>query len=127
VASDFSCSVAMFGRALVEGLFGVVPNALDGELLIRPGLPREWDSASISTPDVGYTYSRADDTEAFQVRAKFRRRMRLRLEVRPGAVQVAQVTVDGKKADWKCVPRVSTPLREATESTNLASLRTDLP
>ena len=31
VASDFSCSVAMFGRALVEGLFGIVPDALEGE------------------------------------------------------------------------------------------------
>ena len=49
VASDFSCSVAMFGRAMVEGLFGIVPDALEGELLIRPGLPREWDSASIDT------------------------------------------------------------------------------
>ena len=62
--SDFSCSVGMFGRALVEGLFGIVPDVLEGELLIRPGLPRDWDSASIDTPDVGYTYSRNGDTRS---------------------------------------------------------------
>jgi hypothetical protein len=112
VASDFSCSVAMFGRALVEGMFGIVPDALEGELLIRPGLPRDWDSASIDTPDVGYTYSRADNVESFEVRSRFNRPMRLRLEVAARRVQVAEVTVNGKKADWKCLPRVGEPVIE---------------
>ena len=112
VASDFSCSVAMFGRALVEGLFGIVPDALTGELLIRPGLPRDWDSASIDTPDVGYTYSHANNTESFEVRSHFNRPMRLRLQVASRRVQVAEVTVNGKKADWKCLPKVGEPVIE---------------
>lgn len=112
VASDFSCSVAMFGRAMVEGLFGIVPDALEGELLIRPGLPREWNSASIDTPDAGYTYSHADNVESFEVRSQFNRPMRLRLHVAARRVHVAQVTVNGKKADWKCLPRVGEPVIE---------------
>ena len=45
--------------------FGIVPDALKGELVIRPGLPRAWTSASIDTPDVGYTYRRQGPVEAF--------------------------------------------------------------
>jgi hypothetical protein len=110
--TDFNCSVGMFGRALVEGLFGIVPNLLEGELLIRPGLPRGWDSASIDTPDVGYTYSRKGDTERFEVRSKLSRPARLRLRVAANAVHVAQITVNGLKAEWKCIPAMGEPAIE---------------
>jgi hypothetical protein len=114
VASDFSCSVGMFGRTLVEGLFGITPDALDGELVIRPGLPVEWNSASIDTPDVGYTYAYSDGVESFDVRSRFGRPMRLRLQVPARAVGVAEVTAGGQPAEWKCLPRVGEPAIEVT-------------
>jgi len=114
VATDFSCSVAMFGRTLVEGLYGITPDALDGELLLRPGFPPEWDAASIDTPDAGYTYACKDGTETFDVRARFGRPMRLRLQVPARAVNVAEVTVNGAKAEWKCLARVGEPAIEVT-------------
>ncbi|MFH1924082.1 MAG: DUF4450 domain-containing protein [Planctomycetota bacterium] len=109
VATDFSCSVGMFARALVEGLFGIVPDALAGELLIRPGFPGDWDSASIDTPDVAYTYSRNGRAERFAVRARFAVPMRLKLQVPARGVRVAEVLVDGSPADWKCLGRVGEP------------------
>ena len=112
VASDFSCSVGMFGRVLVEGLFGITPDALAGELLIRPGLPEEWPRASIDTPDVGYTYAYRDGTETFAIRSQFGRPMRLRLQVPARAVGVAQVSVNGQDAKWTCVPRIGEPVVE---------------
>jgi len=112
VATDFSCSVGMFGRTLVEGLFGIVPDALAGELLIRPGLPRDWDSASIDTPDVGYTYARTGNVERFEVRARFKRPMRLRLQAAARGVRVGRVTVDGHEAEWKCTGGVGEPVIE---------------
>ncbi len=110
--TDFCCSVGMFGRGLVEGLFGIVPNLLEGELLIRPGLPRDWDSASIDTPYVGYTYSRTGDTERFEVRSKLGSLARLRLRVAARTVQVADVRVNGQKAEWECAPAVGEPAIE---------------
>lgn len=112
VASDFSCSVGMFGRTLVEGLFGITPDALAGELVIRPGLPAEWNAASIDTPDVGYTYAYRDGVESFDVRSRFGRSMRLRLQVPARAASVASVTAGGQLAEWKCVPRVGEPAIE---------------
>jgi hypothetical protein len=110
--TDFCCSVGMFGRGLVEGLFGIVPSLLDGELLIRPGLPPEWDSASIDTPQVGYTYARKADTERFDVRSKLNRPATLRLRVSARAAEVAQVTVNEQPASWKCVDSVGEPMIE---------------
>lgn len=108
-ATDFNCSVGMFGRALVEGLFGIGPNLLDGELRLRPGLPAAWPSASIDTPDVGYTYTCKGNVERFEVRSRWKSPVRLRLEVPARAVQVAQVTVNGQKADWKSIASVGEP------------------
>ena len=112
VASDFSCSVAMFGRTLVEGLFGIVPDALAGELLIRPGLPERWESASIDTPDVGYTYTWRDNTESLAIRSRFPAPMRLRLRTAARTVHVAGVLVNGQNAKWQCVPQVGEPVIE---------------
>jgi len=112
VATDFSCSVGMFGRTLIEGLFGIVPDALAGELLIRPGLPPDWDSASLDTPDVGYTYTRTGNIERFEIRSRFKCPMRLRLQAAARGVRVAQVTVNGSEAKWKCTGAVGEPVIE---------------
>lgn len=111
-ATDFNCTVGMYSRALVEGLFGIVPNLLEGELLIRPGLPPEWESASIDTPDVGYTYTREGDVERFEIRSRLKRPASLRLRAAARASQVAGVTVNGQKAEWQCIPAVGEPVIE---------------
>jgi hypothetical protein len=54
--SDFGDDIGALSRALVEGLFGVHPDALAGELLLRPGLPAAWDHASFHHPFLDYTY-----------------------------------------------------------------------
>lgn len=109
LCTDFADTVGMYCRTLVEGLFGIVPNALDGQLLIRPGLPAAWESAAIDTPEVGYTYQRQANTETYCIRAQFRRSMRLRLRIAPRGVRVAEVTVNGQPSPWKCLPSVGAP------------------
>ena len=42
---DFGDPIGISSRALVEGLFGVQPDLLAGEVRIRPGFPSEWDRA----------------------------------------------------------------------------------
>ncbi len=52
---DFADGAGMSSRALVEGLFGVHPDALAGQLLIRPGFPAAWDHASFHHPFLDYS------------------------------------------------------------------------
>lgn len=111
LCTDFADTVGMYARTLVEGLFGIVPDAIEGELLIRPGFPKDWPSASLDTPDVGYTYSRQGQNESFEVRAKFHRPMRLRLQLAARAVD-AEVIVNGQKAAWKRIESVGQPMVE---------------
>jgi hypothetical protein len=51
---DFADPVAMTARSLVEGLFGIQPNAIKNELIIKPGFPADWNNASIQLPDISH-------------------------------------------------------------------------
>jgi hypothetical protein len=60
---DFADAVGTTSRALIEGLFGVRPDAMNGEVLVHPGFPDDWDHASIRHPDFNFSYQRGDDVE----------------------------------------------------------------
>jgi hypothetical protein len=53
---DFGDDIGALSRTIVEGLFGVRPDALAGEVVLRPGLPQEWDHADFHHPYLDYTY-----------------------------------------------------------------------
>lgn len=53
---DFADPIAMVTRSLVEGLFGVRPDMLDGKMVIEPGFPNDWEHASISLPDIDLAF-----------------------------------------------------------------------
>ena len=102
---DFGDTTGMMARGLVEGLFGIAPDALAGELVIHPGFPRDWAYASIRTPDLSYTY-RLDNsqTELFIIEPKFPKPMRLRLRSNSRGERVAAVLVNGQAVMWTNVP-----------------------
>ena len=55
---DFGDCIGISSRTLLQGLFGVQPEALYGRCIIRPGFPQEWDSVRLVTPYIEYTYTR---------------------------------------------------------------------
>ena len=64
---DFADGSGVLARAIVEGLFGIRPDALDGVLRLEPGLPVTWDHASIETPDLAVRYVRRGSREVLRV------------------------------------------------------------
>jgi hypothetical protein len=98
---DFADGIGMTSRALVEGLFGVAPDALAGELRIRPGFPEDWDRASLRHPDFNFTFQRAGLAETFIVEPAFPKQMALRLQVVALRDNIARVTVNGNPAKWR--------------------------
>ncbi|MEA3187723.1 MAG: hypothetical protein QOD99_1553 [Chthoniobacter sp.] len=110
---DFADGVGMTSRALVEGLFGIKPDALSGELLVRPGFPVSWDHAEIRHPDFAFSFLRHELTETFSTEMRFPKPMALRLRIPALRNDVASVTVDGKPAKWTRVAMpFGTPLIE---------------
>jgi hypothetical protein len=55
---DFGDCIGISSRTLIQGLFGIVPNALYGQCIIRPGFPSSWTQAAVKTPYIEYFYER---------------------------------------------------------------------
>ena len=74
---DFGDCIGIASRSLVQGLFGIVPQALDGRCIIRPGFPGEWDSVSVKTPYLEYKYTRKGGVERFDIVQHFSRPLQI--------------------------------------------------
>jgi hypothetical protein len=96
---DFCDPTGVNSRALVEGLFGVKPDALAGELKIVPGFPAKWDHAGIQHPDFNFEFYRADLKEAYRVEPKFAKLMELNLQIAALRTE-PEVIVNGKVVKW---------------------------
>jgi hypothetical protein len=98
---DFGDGIGAASRALVEGLFGIHPDALDGELMIAPGFPADWTNAAIRHPDLEFAFHRDGLVETFSVESKFSRPMSVRLQIAARRSEIASVTVNGQPAEYK--------------------------
>ncbi|WP_434036500.1 DUF4450 domain-containing protein [Formosa sp. 4Alg 33] len=98
---DFADPIGMAARSLVEGLFGVQPNALENTLVIQPGFPKYWNHAAINVPDVSYSFKRDKHISTYHIEPKFNSDFNLKLLVKPEASTIKQITINNKKVDWK--------------------------
>ncbi len=56
--TDFNDCTSMFARTVVEGVFGYHPDYANDTVRIAPAFPRDWDHASIKTPDFSLQFIR---------------------------------------------------------------------
>jgi len=97
---DFADGSGVLSRAVVEGLFGVRPDALAGELCIVPGFPAEWGQASLHHPQVSLGFTRQGPTDTFTIEPHFARPMALRLQFSaPG--EMRKVMLNGHAGEGK--------------------------
>ncbi|MDO7851696.1 DUF4450 domain-containing protein [Hymenobacter convexus] len=100
---DFADPIGMAARSLVEGLFGIVPDALHGTLRIRPGLPAAWNDAALNVPDVAFDFKRKDARDTYTIMPAFAKPLKLQLQVQARAVGIQTVMVNGQQATWRNV------------------------
>ena len=101
---DFADSAGTLSRAVVEGLFGVRPDALGGTLTIAPGLPLDWTHARLHHPDIGITFTRSGRDETWTISQSGRRFRTLVLRLPMPYARVAAVTDAGHAAKWVTDP-----------------------
>ncbi len=112
---DFGDSAGTTSRTLVEGLFGIRPDALAGTLTVAPGFPKDWTHARLDHPDVGLDFKRVGMTDSWTVRQTGDRFKTVTLRVPAGFTGVASVTVNGQKAEWTSAPEAAgRPMIEIT-------------
>ena len=106
---DFADPIGMTSRTLVEGLFGILPNALENRLTIQPGFPKQWDNVSLEIPDVSFSFKRNNNTDSYQIKPNFSTKMDLKLVVNIPYDNIKSVTINGEKATWKIFDAVGNP------------------
>lgn len=97
---DFGDPVGVASRALIQGLFGVIPDAMNGSLLIRPGFPDKWDYASVATSDLAFDFKREARTDKYDIQLNFEKQLSLNLQVRAQSDRITSLKVNGEDAGW---------------------------
>ena len=97
---DFADAIGVNSRALVEGLFGVKPDALAGELKIVPGFPDSWNFAAMHHPDFDFAFHRHGSTDTYLVEPKFSKPLELNLQIVARGTE-PEVRINGKSAAWR--------------------------
>jgi Glycogen debranching enzyme len=112
---DFADPVGMAGRTLIEGLFGIRPNAFTDTLTIQPGLPAHWKNAFLQTPDISFDFKRTTTGDQYVIKPAYRTKMNLRLICKAWRDDVESVTVNGQPSSWRALnDAVGDPLLELT-------------
>lgn len=67
---DFADPIGITSRAVIEGLFGVLPDLLRATLTIRPGFPSAWNEAHLHHPDIDLTWHRDGLAESIEITSR---------------------------------------------------------
>jgi hypothetical protein len=93
---EFTDAISMWGRAVVEGLFGIVPHRPQGFIQLNPQFPGDWNRAEIDTAHLSYKWRREPGRVFIDWKSPMATSIHLRLPVQ--AAKVTAVRVDGRKA-----------------------------
>ena len=67
---DFADPIGITSRALVEGLFGILPDLLRATLTVRPGFPSTWNEAALHHPHIDLTWRRDGLSETLEITSR---------------------------------------------------------
>lgn len=101
---DFGDPIGVASRVLIQGLYGILPDAMNGRLLVKPGLPSSWPFASLHTPDIDFDFKHANETAiSYAIIHRLPAVRTLELQFPAQHSEVAKLTVNGKPATWTLV------------------------
>lgn len=107
---DFADPIGMASRTLVEGLYGIQPDALAGILTIKPGFPLKWKEASLEIPDISFSFKRENKKDTYRIENRLTSKMNLKLILKASFDAIETIRVNGKEVNWKAIPEsIGTP------------------
>jgi Domain of unknown function (DUF4450) len=92
---DFADGAGVMSRALVEGLFGVRPDALAGEVAIVPGWPVDWPRAELHTPDLDLVYAGDAAVARYEFTWRLPGMQRARMHLAATGERVQSLSING--------------------------------
>lgn len=101
---DFGDPIGVASRVLIQGLYGILPDAMNGRLLVKPGLPSSWAFASLHTPDIDFDFKHTNEAvTSYTIIHRLSAVRTLELQFPAQRSEVAKLTVNGKPATWTLV------------------------
>ncbi len=101
---DFGDPIGVASRVLIQGLYGILPDAMNGRLLVKPGLPSSWPFASLHTPDIDFDFKHTNEAvTSYTIIHRLPAVHTLELQFPAQRSEVAKLTVNGKPATWTLV------------------------
>lgn len=121
---DFGDPVGVASRMFVEGLYGVIPDRLNGKIVLCPGFPREWNRASLKTPDIEYSFERNGTRDSYKCSlSESFMTDTLLIQVRAYRSELDKVTVNGRSVKWRAMegaveyPMIEIPIEAKGKTT----------
>jgi len=107
---DFADPIGVYSRALVQGLYGILPDAMNDKLVIRPGFPAGWNFASIKTPDIHFDFRRENKTDVYTVKTSFQKQLTLSLLLKAPYDKIKNIMVNNERSNWSIEESVNDPM-----------------
>lgn len=98
---DFADGIGIASRAIIEGLFGIRPDATRKQLTVCPGFPAEWDFASLKTPDIALDFSRNGAVELYRIGLTDSGEMTVKLRIKARRTGIKSLMVNGKPVNHR--------------------------
>ena len=92
---EFADSISMWGRAVVEGLFGIRMNRPRQVVELTPQTPADWPEATIETPHFAYRIRRSHGQVGIDWTSPVETAVKLRLPL--ATAHRPKVTIDGRQ------------------------------
>lgn len=121
---DFGDNVGITSRAVINGLFGITPDALFGRCIIKPSFPDEWNNVSIRTPYLSYSFRREGDKDIYEIEQNFSQE--LRIIVRTNAGGGAFMDVEGTSGRRQTITVDRSRLPQPGTYNNVSARRADV-
>ena len=77
---------------LLQNFFGVQPSVNEGRCMLQPSFPDDWDSCSVHTPTLDYTFRRQGRDIVYDVIQRFERPLTIVVRQQSGEGQYVEIT-----------------------------------
>lgn len=101
---DFADAVGIYSRTVVQGLFGIQPDLLNNQVVIRPGFPQEWDRVDFEIPDVSYRFRREKDGKSqWLIEPRFAKNINVLLEIPIQREKIRRICVNNQEVKARLI------------------------
>ena len=122
---DFADNVGISSRTLINGLFGILPDALFGKCHIKPAFPEDWDSCSVRTPFLSYQFRRTAKQDIYEIEQHFSQPLQIVVNTNVGGGAFIETAGNCNQRQTIVVDRTSLPKASINQKVNLTKAIVD--